>query len=325
MRATVDERPTLADRSLCEIALPGSHNSGSFAVEANSALSPDAKDWVKSISRLVGPAVVGSICAPWSRCQRFDILTQLLNGIRYLDLRVCQMGDDLFLCHGQLSVAVHDAFQQINDFLTQVGPDEIILLDFNHFYAMDDSSHEFLCALLLSLLGQWICSHSNRSCRSTLRELWSSNEQERVIVIYHNQDTAKTHPWLWPSECIQSPWPDTTDKDHLMEYLKRRHAEWRADRPSVFRVAQALRTPDVGMVMQSVMPLNHSKLRSVEDLALGTQGIVCDWLETCGRQRGAWSGELSAGLSVCNCVFLQGVILTELHLLCNVWSVGQTC
>ena len=87
----------------------------------------------------------------WSLTQWANFTTQLEKGIRYFDLRVT-FGTDFcnetvpedvskiygcfYLVHGQYASPVADEFKVIRKFLGE-HPKEVVILDFQHFYAMD--------------------------------------------------------------------------------------------------------------------------------------------------------------------------------------------
>lgn len=59
------------------LAIPGSHDSGSYGINKKSKLAPDAEEIVQKIFPFV-PCVVRR----WSKTQKYTILDQLKNGIR---------------------------------------------------------------------------------------------------------------------------------------------------------------------------------------------------------------------------------------------------
>ncbi len=82
-----------------------------------------------------------SIVAGWSKTQSRTVSGQLNDGIRYLDLRVSYNSEKngFYYCHGMYGPALLPTFEDILAFVT-ANPREILVLDFNHFYAMDDTS-----------------------------------------------------------------------------------------------------------------------------------------------------------------------------------------
>jgi hypothetical protein len=72
------------------------------------------------------------------KCQSASIKGQLLYGVRYLDLRVAYQNGEYWSHHGFLSTPFSRSdgiFAQIRNFLHSY-PDEIIILNMQHFYRM---------------------------------------------------------------------------------------------------------------------------------------------------------------------------------------------
>lgn len=70
--------PMLRERvPVINLAIPGSHDSGSYGINRKSKLAPDAEEVVQKIFPFV-PCVVRR----WSKTQKYSILDQLNNGIR---------------------------------------------------------------------------------------------------------------------------------------------------------------------------------------------------------------------------------------------------
>ena len=93
-------------RTLPQICLPGSHQSGTFHMEKK----------LKSIP----------MCEGWSRCQEESIYEQLLGGVRFLDLRVMTYEKDIWLHHNIVVCAkLRDAFADVQKFIKEF-PTEIV-------------------------------------------------------------------------------------------------------------------------------------------------------------------------------------------------------
>lgn len=59
------------------LAIPGSHDSGSYGISRKAKLAPDAEEILKRIYPFV-PCIVQR----WSKTQKYSIADQLVNGIR---------------------------------------------------------------------------------------------------------------------------------------------------------------------------------------------------------------------------------------------------
>src|SRR3990167_133211 len=132
------------DRIFNQLMIPGTHDSGTYAITKDSkfSLSPDdaLPIWVEAISNILPPSLVQAITANWSKTQPKSITDQLNAGIRYFDCRVDLFPTDnhFYLSHTLLGVPLADALQQVQEFVAQ-HPSEIILLDMNHVFGVNNS------------------------------------------------------------------------------------------------------------------------------------------------------------------------------------------
>lgn len=142
---------------------------------------------MKRIHFLITP-----ILKNWSTTQNFTFAEQLHIGIRYFDLRVCRTTNEsqakqspFTFTHGLLGGLVRDGLEEINTFLSRY-PQEVVLLDFNHFYDFNDqSNHEQLIELIHEIFGRKICTSAENIVECTLNYLW--NHQQQVILLYEQQ------------------------------------------------------------------------------------------------------------------------------------------
>lgn len=119
----------LSNKKLSQICLPGSHDSGTFKVTYETKY--------------------GS--ARNTKTQFFNMEVQLMQGIRYFDLRPALYKGKLYTAHythidaaklgyqGAIGVALAEAFEQIRSFVgKEQNKDELMILDFSHFIDWDN-------------------------------------------------------------------------------------------------------------------------------------------------------------------------------------------
>ena len=132
----------IGDVPLCRVALPGTHDSGTYGMTTQSVLDPYNEgararvvEAVDSVAQQRGisatPLMLG-----WSQAQDLSISDQLHAGIRYLDLRVSLVDSTYVLGHVLVCGTLDDALQQVLMFTRQY-PSELVILDVNHFYGME--------------------------------------------------------------------------------------------------------------------------------------------------------------------------------------------
>ena len=118
-----------------------------FTLDQQGGKSPDAPnipgivEWFVSVERVI---------SNWSITQSLGVTDQLKAGVRYFDIRVSSRPgtSELFIVHGLYGPKVESCMESLAAFLDD-HCSEIVLLDFNHFYAMDSAEHERLINALL--------------------------------------------------------------------------------------------------------------------------------------------------------------------------------
>lgn len=232
-------RDDIINRRLNDIAIPGTHDSGTYGITADSSAADDKKGlsvvmkWIDDMeNKWYGPVLDSfgvlqavddagkEITSWWARTQRDDFSTQLLNGIRYFDLRVQQRHTSSFYCvHSLLGANLDDLLDGIDSFyrLPDAGL-EILILDFQHTFDMDHNAFvDMLKTRLRDKNGSSLIIP--RGTNLHLKSLWETSR--RILVFYDDEATVAKHPELWYSSSVRtgsqilSPWPNT-DKAHVL-------------------------------------------------------------------------------------------------------------
>ncbi|XP_069141093.1 PI-PLC X domain-containing protein 2-like [Argopecten irradians] len=266
------------------LAIPGSHDSGAYALDKSAGVSVDEPRLVSFLGSLCCGAGL-SVVNRWSVTQDLSLGQQLEAGIRYLDLRVCvkpQTADTHFL-HGLYGTKVLTALKEVKDFLDK-NPKEFILLDFNHFHNMDAICHKQLLTDLKTLFGALIMPVDvNMSpWRMTLENIW---ETPMRVMIFYSDDTSANMKEFWPGFAIPSPWPNTSDPRVLIDFLENNYNAKHRNNNGNFYVWQGVLTPGAGTIMshlcgslkESVVPrASLAFLEWVGSKEPGPQGInIC--------------------------------------------------
>lgn len=136
-------------------------------------------DQATAIKRLAKISLVKKLMKKWSVTQNLTFKEQLEGGIRYFDLRVSskpgEAGQEIYFIHGLFGIKVWDGLMEINNFL-KLHPKEVIFLDFNHFYAMDNNHHKYLICKIQEVFESRLCT---KDCveHVTLQNLWEKQQQ----------------------------------------------------------------------------------------------------------------------------------------------------
>ena len=261
---------------LKDLVIPGSHDSGTFFLDQNMEIGPDESSAIHTLGSIFGK-VAKSVIHSWSVTQSMTIYEQLLSGIRYLDLRVAYRAEDkkIRVLHGLFGWTIDQVLDEVNRFVANY-PKEIVILDFNHFYKMDQAAHKTLADTLDASFSKILRAPGRQGPNVTLQEMWGN--EEKVIIIYHDYDVVDTYPCFWPPHLICSPWPNTADKKLLLEFLNKQ-SEASSFSEDALQVTQAILTPQRSTVFQNMT----STLKDV--LASRCNCHVTGWLKAlCGTK-----------------------------------------
>lgn len=263
-----DRATFLGSIRLCDLVLPGTHDSATSDITAGSTIDPNAEmgsyTFIQNIPYLAPGA--NSIIANWARNQAFDIATQLSAGIRYFDLRVSEQNGSYWTVHSMFGTLLSSVLQQVSRFLA-AHPREIVLLDFNHLYGIQDAGR--LGSYILGQLGGRIAPGNRYSPSSKVQELWANNHQ--AIVLFKDDAAVAAHPELWSQGRIASPWEKDKmgDLQALHDFLDSGLSKRDANR---FFVSQGILDPGLAPIKGAVMSPS-----SIAEFAQANTPQIFDW------------------------------------------------
>lgn len=246
----------LRDTELSRVAIPGTHDSGTYGITALSGLSPDVPEVFRDILMYVPNAT--RLIAPWVKTQDLTIYEQLNEGIRYLDIRVCYNpeDDELYVCHGLFSIRVEELLNQVGLFIKEQNQ-EIVILDFNHFAAMGIDQHRRLADMIVTKFGNKLAPRSLGN-NVTVGQIWSGNFN--VLVFYRDNTEGEPraqdplvveidnlYPQFWTETSIEAPFLSTPNIVMLENFLNSLLPNTR----DTFFVLEAYLEPDVTLILES--------------------------------------------------------------------------
>jgi hypothetical protein len=135
----------LKDKSLGEIALPGTHDSGAYKLGDRKSPDRSTAEWI------IGRA--WNITKPWAITQRLNIKEQLDGGVRWLDMRTAWDGDDFYFYHALMGPKTRDMLRQVRAFIDEPGHDhELIVLEFCNWQGLGPKTPNPVWARLGTLI-----------------------------------------------------------------------------------------------------------------------------------------------------------------------------
>lgn len=276
----------LKQTPIIHLAIPGSHDSFTSEITSDSPLAPDAENAIKKLSFL-GP-LLKFFMVNWSKTQTYKAADQLIRGIRYFDLRIGTKSstEDLFIVHGLYSATVQSCLEEVRSFL-DTHTQEVVILDFQHFYGFRQSDHDRLMQLIYHIFGAKLLPYSQHMSYVTLQYM-TTQYRYQVISVYRSDAARFGQPLLWPSNSFPNPWPNTVSKSSLFESLHR----GLSNRPSgSAHISQCVLTPPGWFIFQNLfsslkkqcaVKLEESKSNWIENQSPGPGGlniIIADFIE----------------------------------------------
>lgn len=276
-----------SDRIFNQLIIPGTHNSATASIQPQSPFSLSEDDplpvWIEAISNILPISIVRPIVAGWSKTQPYSIKKQLNNGIRYLDFRVCYFQSHLYTCHALISNRLKKPLHQIQEFI-QSNPSEIVIVDLNHIYNVDNSDTENqLIHIIQNKLGN-IAIPNTYHLSNTMNTL---RQSKRNVIILMNLTQPITDPnaaafaqqYVWPESNINSPWPNVTTVNDLKNKLDPEvafRASTVSSSTSLF-VLQLIQTENATQIIDGVLDPTHYP-NSIAPYEAPVNALLSTWL-----------------------------------------------
>jgi hypothetical protein len=298
----------LGKKQLNEIALPATHDTGSFAIDkakykggifgTRVVTSPDTKPLTQFLAR-------GSIFADWAKTQERTTREMLDDGVRYFDIRVCvDEKGTLMTCHGLYGASLGAMLDDIKLFADK-NPKEFILLGFNHFWdkqfqieqnrkqgeieGLQKTKLTELVNLIKTKLSGKLVDGKKISPKSKLEELWKLKKDNQIIVLF-DSDEIQNDALIW-SRKEENTWFAGWDidafKSNTLNILQNAKDGKYADK---FYAIRSSVTPDDNGKLISLGFLNNLYPSSASELADITNPVALGWIKN------DWAGKFPINL-----------------------------
>ncbi|CBY18873.1 unnamed protein product [Oikopleura dioica] len=220
-RWMTDLPESVRDRPILELAIPGSHDSFAYALDKSAPFSQNS-DGLDQIFEDIGLDKVDEIAKEitynWAITQVLSTSDQLEAGIRYLDYRTMPLRpnrEDLYNAHSLYGPSTEYEMMQIWNFIRE-NPGELVIINFNHFYDMDQKHYDWLEQHLSDLYGDKICSIPEKPLST-----FSFNDIKSTgcaVIILYGSSIRPDFAWNKGS-FLTDPWLNKQDKDSLFSGL----------------------------------------------------------------------------------------------------------
>lgn len=190
-------------------SLIGTHDSASYFLDFNSKIY-NINPIISDAITIVGGHYLHELVYDWSKAQSYNISTQLASGVRYLDLRLIQIHDIWYTCHGLLGSTLDNIVQQI--ILSEKFP----LIELTTYSQPDDT----LCnsiEILSNVYTNFDCNFTTLDASNIINTF--ANTPHLPKMVQYNKDIVKTHS-LSPchhSKLLKLSWTLTPNVFTMME------------------------------------------------------------------------------------------------------------
>lgn len=274
-----------------------------YTIQRSNNVGPDEPAFIRTLGRYCS-IVAKPVIFNWSITQHDNIKEQLNGGIRYLDLRVAtkSRSNDIYFLHGLYGSEITKPLQDVADWLFSHA-NEIVILDFQHFYSFTDQDHHRFIDKIQYIFRGKICPVSSRLNHITLQ--WLVVKKYQVFIIYRNV-YAHNYTNLWPSGLWRTVWPNTIYVNELIDFL---NIELQGRSLEAAFVSQCLLTPNTSYV------LKHLCGTLQRDLVPLCQKAILSWINQKRPGRGGLNIVIADFVSDNNFLFSKTVIQSNMKLL----------
>jgi len=263
----------IANKQINQVLMPGSHDSGTYGIDDQSFITPDApSEYIDLVS---------IYAKGWSKTQEADVSAQLSKGIRYFDLRIC--GADykgnptaIVTCHGFSGEPLDSVLNQISAFLSQPQHSkEIVILDINHVYSVSDNQLDDLNKRIKEVFQDKLASPSQFKPTSLYSAFWSAGKQ--VIVSIDSSSSKLDKNVFWPQSTISSPWPNAQTAGDVINAMKS-NLRARGPNPNTFFVLQSQKTPNADNMIKGKIIATYP--RNIKEFTGEDKNDILNWLQS---------------------------------------------
>ncbi len=295
----------LGKKQLNEIAIPGAHDAGTFAIEStkDSDLKDDSAPDSKKVKRIF--SLLGPVFDDWAKTQERTTLQMLNDGIRYLDIRVCvDKKGVLMTCHGVYGASLETILGDVKTFADK-NPREVVLLGFNHFWdrnyqtergkksgeieGLTGENWTKLTALLKRKLGGELISGTIFSPQSKLEDVFQLKTNNQVIALFDSPDTPEGE-FFWKQQEANT-WVEGYEIDQFKSgTLKVLENAKNGQYTDKFYAIRSSVTPDENGKLIGLSLISDEHPKSNSELADQTNPVALGWIKN------EWAGKYPVNL-----------------------------
>ncbi|RLA63089.1 MAG: hypothetical protein DRQ88_12885 [Epsilonproteobacteria bacterium] len=248
-----------SDTKLRAILIPGTHDSATYAINKKSPFPKDAPKFFKIAKKTV---------AIMSKTQNEDIYEQLLRGNRYLDLRITDYNNKLYIVHGMISIDLETVLKDIRRF-SELYPREVIFVDFQKM--PKPVYYPQLHQLVQKYLGNLMYFRDIKPKDLRFHHLW--RKRKNILSIMNSSKFTKSYQGYFNrDDFLISNWANTTVKSTLKSKLKKSLEDQNLNK---FHVGSLTLTPDTKYIIKGIFLKKKYNIYRLSEQVFNSPG---EWL-----------------------------------------------
>lgn len=254
-----DSISQIGDKSLKQLTLPGSHDSGAYNL--TDEIIADSKPanletllWISEKLEISASNVIRN----WAVSQRWSIYDQLIGGIRYLDLRAGwdNSTQTWRAYHLQMGSLVEDLLIEVRHFFDS-HVKEIVILEISHFEGFPTDRDIIELQKMITLIFKGILIPTSSSIYTPINTLISQNTRLLVAIDEISINTSE----IWSLDILYNTYANTPDVREMMayndkvvnNYMNGEHAN------QLYKISWTL-TPNSTTILSSILPWEPNSL-----------------------------------------------------------------
>jgi len=245
--------------------IPGTHDTGTYNLsllfEENTDYFPP---WVIQILDFLekeGFDEPERIVHQWSLTQTRTVYDSLVNGIRFLDIRLCwdRKNQMIRVHHSLMGDNIEVLLADIQRFMNEVDT-EMIVIEIGGYDDLNDTIHQMALNLFEKYLGKWLYPRTKGFC--TYGEMVKKGQL--IIAVYEQAMMIKDNQNFWFEQTIFGDWADQDEYDPMYDFVKKDIMLQSGD-PQRFYKVQWVLTASVRRVIEGFFP--GFQIKSLYDLS----------------------------------------------------------
>ena len=209
-----DNVATIGHKSINRIIVPATHDSAAYNIDYR---NPTGGAKFQKLSRFISYCrCFQRLVNNWTQTQNMSIYTQLLSGVRFLDLRLSVKNNTFYVTHRFTCIYLERAIHDILRF-NREHPDELIFLqitfDYNHRQLNTQVVRDNLREYLLERIGHLLILNDNNNQYPSYNQVLATDK--RICLYKTNVLPSSVQTW----SRLNIPWTDTNNTDVKYIYL----------------------------------------------------------------------------------------------------------